>query len=220
MQAGLELHQSSGRGLLPGGLVEEIKALNHPPIPWDVALGEWLDAFFDPVETRRTFARASRRQSASPDIPLPARAPPRESAPERTFGVVLDSSGSMDRITLARALGAIRAYALSREVRGVRLVQCDAIAHDSGFIAPDDLLESVEIRGRGGTVLMPGVRMLEAAPDFPRSAPILVITDGECDILTIRREHAFLVAGDGLRLPFRPQGPIFRMRQELADKEG
>jgi hypothetical protein len=126
----------------------------------------------------------------------------------------------MDRITLARALGAIRAYALSREVHGVRLVQCDAIAHDSGFIAPDDLLEAVEIRGRGGTVLMPGVRTLEAAPDFPRSAPILVITDGACDILTIRREHAFLLAGDGLRLPFRPQGPVFRMRQELADSEG
>lgn len=213
LQAGLKLHEAAGRGYLPGGLIEEIKALDHPVIPWDVALGEWLDAFFEPVEQRRTFARASRRQEASPDIPRPARAPPIEKTPERTFGVVLDTSGSMDRVTLARALGAIRAYALSRGVRGLRLVQCDAAAHDSGFVSPDDLLETVEVRGRGGTVLMPGVRVLETALDFPRGAPILVITDGACEPLVIRREHAYL-APSGAQFKHRLQGPVFRMRKE------
>jgi predicted metal-dependent peptidase len=216
MQAGLELHQAGGRGHLPGGLIEEIKALDHPVIPWDVALGDWLDSFFEPVETRRTFARASRRQESTPDIPRPGRAPPIEKTPDRTFGVVLDSSGSMDRITLARALGAIRAYALSREVREVRLVQCDAEAHDSGYLAPDDLLEAIEICGRGGTVLMPGVRTLETAQDFPANAPILVITDGDCDRLVIRREHAFLTPSDG-RLMFPTRAPVFRMREELPE---
>jgi predicted metal-dependent peptidase len=124
--------------------------------------------------------------------------------------VVLDTSGSMDRITLARALGAIRAYALSREVRALRLVQCDAAAHDSGFVAPDDLLESFEIRGRGGTVLMPGVHLLEAAKDFPKTAPILVITDGACDALLIRRPHACLMPAHGVQ-PRGVHGPIFRM---------
>lgn len=210
LQAGLELHLSAGRGLLPAHLIEEIKALGHPPIPWDVALGEWLDAFFDPVEMRRSYARASRRQEASPDIARPGRARPLEVLPERTFGVVLDSSGSMDRITLARALGAIRSYALSREVHALRLVQCDAAAHDSGYIAPDDLLESFEVRGRGGTVLMPGIRLLETARDFPASAPILVITDGLCDLLVIRRAHAFLLPPEGEK-PRGARGPIFRM---------
>jgi predicted metal-dependent peptidase len=213
LQAGLELHQGSGRGHLPGGLIEEIKALDHPVIPWDVALGDWLDSFFEPVEQRRTFARASRRQEASPDIPRPGRAPPIEKTPDRTFGVVLDTSGSMDRVTLARGLGAIRAYALSREVRALRLVQCDAAAHDSGYVSPDDLLETVEVRGRGGTVLMPGVRILETAPDFPRGAPILVITDGACDPLVIRREHAYLTPSSG-QFKHRIQGPVFRMREE------
>lgn len=213
LQAGLELHECSGRGHLPGGLIEEIKALDHPVIPWDVALGDWLDSFFEPVEVRRTFARASRRQEASPDIARPGRAPPIENTPDRTFGVLLDSSGSMDRVTLARALGAIRAYALSREVRALRLVQCDALAHDSGYVAPDDLLDAVEIRGRGGTVLMPGVRLLETARDFPTSAPILLITDGASDALTIRREHAFLTPSHA-KFEYRTQGPIFRMREE------
>lgn len=213
LEAGLELHQESGRGYLPGGLVEEIKALSHPVIPWDVALGDWLDSFFEPLEERRTYARASRRQEASPDIPRPGRAPPIEQTPDRTFGVVLDTSGSMDRMTLARALGAIRAYALSREVRALRLIQCDAAAHDSGFVSPDDLLETVEVRGRGGTVLMPGVRALETSKDFPSSAPILVITDGACEPLTIRREHAYLTPSFG-QFKYRVQGPVFRMRDE------
>lgn len=213
LQSGLELHQSSGRGHLPGGLIEEIKALDHPVIPWDVALGDWLDSFFEPLEVRRTFARASRRQEASPDIPRPGRAKPLEKTPDRTFGVVLDTSGSMDRLTLARALGAIRAYALSRDVRALRLLQCDAAAHDSGYVSPDDLLETVEIRGRGGTVLMPGVQVLETANDFPRTAPILVITDGACEPLVIRREHAYLTPSHG-QFKHRIQGPLFRMREE------
>ncbi|HLL84929.1 MAG TPA: hypothetical protein VK420_19830, partial [Longimicrobium sp.] len=33
---GLVYHEQQGRGLLPAGLVEEIRALSQPPIPWDV----------------------------------------------------------------------------------------------------------------------------------------------------------------------------------------
>ena len=59
---GLELHLKTGdRGYLPGGLIEEIRALQQPPIPWDVKLAQWLDGFFQPIERRRTFARASRQ---------------------------------------------------------------------------------------------------------------------------------------------------------------
>jgi len=64
--------------------------------------------------------------------------------------------------------------------------------------------------GRGGTVLQPGVALLERAEDFPADAPILVITDAECDVVRIRREHAFLVPL-GARLPFTPRGPVFHM---------
>ncbi|WP_231934729.1 hypothetical protein [Micromonospora viridifaciens] len=74
----------------------------------------------------------------------------------------------------------------------------------------EEIAGRVRVRGRGGTVLQPGVRLLERADDFPADGPILVITDGECDVLRIRRDHAFLVPR-GARLPFSPRGPVFRM---------
>ncbi|MEH3148471.1 MAG: VWA-like domain-containing protein [Methylobacterium frigidaeris] len=206
---GLDLHLRQNRGLLPGDLVEEVRALQQPPIPWDVQLGRWLDAHLPPVEARRSFARASRRQSATPDIPRPVWVRPDEPASTRTFGVVLDTSGSMGRRLLAMGLGAVAAYALSRDVAGVRVVQCDAGLHDMGTVAPDALLGQVEVRGRGGTVLQPAVRMLETDEGFPRDAPILVVTDGACDVLTIRRSHAFLMP-EGARLPFATRAPMFR----------
>ena len=209
LSEGLELHRANGRGLLPAGLVEEIRALQQPPIPWDVELAQWLDRFFPPIERRRSFARAHRRQSATPDIPRPAWVVPEERRAGRTFAAVIDTSGSMDRAALGKALGAIASYAMSRDVERVRLVQCDASAHDAGYVAPETLLDRVELRGRGGTVLMPGIRAVERAEDFPDGGPILIVTDGDCDRLTVRHEHAFLLA-DGGRLPFAPRGPVFR----------
>jgi len=206
---GLDLHLTHGaRGLLPGDLVEEIRAIQQRPIPWDVRLGQWMDAYFPPLEARRSFARASRRQASTPDIPRPVWLRPEERLAARTFGVVLDTSGSMPPRLLARALGAIASYALSREVPLVRVLQCDAGVHDMGYVDPESLLGRVEVRGRGGTVLQPAVTRLEGDDRFPKDAPILVITDGGCDHLTIRRDHAFLMP-EGARLPFRSEAPRF-----------
>src|SRR5690606_36120546 len=41
----LAYHESGQRGLLPAGLVEEIRALEHPPLPWDAQLARWFDEF-------------------------------------------------------------------------------------------------------------------------------------------------------------------------------
>jgi predicted metal-dependent peptidase len=207
---GLEYHHVAGRGLLPAGLVEEIRTLDHPPLPWDAQLARWFDEHIRAPEPRRTYARASRRQAATPDIPRPGKLRPEELARELTFGVVLDTSGSMPRELLGKALGAIASYATARDVPAARVVFCDAVAYDAGYLAPSDIAGSVKIRGRGGTVLQPGVHLLERAPDFPRDGPILVITDGECDRVRVRREHAFLVPV-GARLPFMPKGPVFRV---------
>jgi predicted metal-dependent peptidase len=206
---GLDLHLGfAGRGLMPADFVEEVRALQHPPIPWDVKLGQWLDAFFPLIERRRSFARLSRRQAATPDIPRPVWMSPLELTASRTFGVVLDTSGSMSPRLLAFALGAIASYAMSREVPMVRLVQCDAWPHDIGYLEPEALLGTIEVRGRGGTVLQPGIDKLIGAADFPKDAPVLVITDGRCDELMIQREHAFLMP-QGARLPFRTAAPQF-----------
>jgi predicted metal-dependent peptidase len=207
---GLELHRSGGRGLLPSGLVEEIRALAQPPIPWDVALAHWFDRFFAPIETRRSYARPSRRQSATPAIPRPRTVPVQGALDGRTFGVVLDTSGSMDRRLLGQALGAIASYAVAHDVPAVRVVFCDAAAYDAGYLQPDAIAGRVRVRGRGGTVLQPGVDLLERAEDFPSDGPILVITDAWCDHVRPRRAHAYLVP-PGARLPFVPKGPVFRM---------
>jgi predicted metal-dependent peptidase len=207
---GLLSHQERCRGFLPAGLVEEIQALSQPPIPWDVELAQWFDHHFPPRERRRSYARPSRRQAATPDIPRPRLVPVEDDA-LRTFAVVLDTSGSMDRQILGKALGTIASYSIAREVEAVRLVFCDAAPYDEGYVRPEDIAGRVRIKGRGGTVLQPGLDLLEEARDFPKTGPLLIITDGMCDVLRVRREHAFLIpAGGGL--PFPPKGPVFRVR--------
>ena len=127
----------------------------------------------------------------------------------RTFGVILDTSGSMDRRLLGKALGAIASYAVTRDVQAVRVVFCDAEAHDNGWMHPFDIAGRVRVRGRGGTILQPGVDLLQDAPDFPKDGPILVITDAWIDRVRIKREHAYLIPA-GAVLPFPARGPVFR----------
>lgn len=69
---GLDLHQQQERGFLPGGLVEEIRALSHPPLPWDARLARWFDEFVPRPEPLRSYARPSRRQAATPASPARA----------------------------------------------------------------------------------------------------------------------------------------------------
>ncbi|MFF2848938.1 hypothetical protein ACFVT5_21820 [Streptomyces sp. NPDC058001] len=208
---GFDLHDRQERGLLPAGLVEEIRALSHPPLPWDARLARWFDEFVPrPVPVRR-YARPARRQAATPDIPRAGRHFPPEEIARCTFGVVLDTSASMGSTLLGKALGAIASYAAARDVPAARVVFCDAAPHDAGYVPVEDIAGRVRVRGRGGTVLQPAIDLLRRADDFPAAAPVLVITDGWCDVLRIRREHAYLVP-QGASLPFTPQGPVFRVR--------
>ena len=212
LSQGLAYHESEGRGLLPAGLVQEIRALEMPVVPWDVELAHWFDAHFAPIEKRRSYARLSRRQSSAPDIVMPALVTPEEARYSRTFGVVLDTSGSMPRELLGKALGTIASYAIAHEVAAVRVVFCDASAYDEGWMRPEDIAGSVKIRGRGGTILQPAVDLLESAPDFPSSGPILILTDAQCEPdLIVHRDHAF-VTPINARFPFRPRGPVFEVR--------
>ncbi len=211
---GLDRYVCSGqRGLLPAGLIEEIRSLSQPPIPWDVRLAQWFDERFPPPELHRSYARPSRRQAATPDIPRPsALKQSEEERRSRVFGVVLDTSGSMEPKLLGKALGAIASYAMAREVAAVRLICCDAQAYDSGWVEPERLLDRFGLRGRGGTVLQPGLdclRDLARRAEFPRQGPVLVITDGYCEEqIDTAMDHAYLLP-EGRRLPFRAHGEIF-----------
>lgn len=209
--AGYAYHLREGRGHLPAGLVAEIRVLEQPPLPWDAKLARWFDEYVPSPQRARSYARPSRRQASTPDIPRPGWRWPDDLVSRCTFGVVLDTSGSMNHELLGKALGAIASYAAARDVPAARVVFCDAHPYDAGYLPVEQIAGRVRVRGRGGTVLQPGIQLLEAAADFPDTAPILVITDGYCDIVRIRREHAFLVP-DAARLPFTPRGPVFRLR--------
>ncbi|MFD7096713.1 vWA domain-containing protein [Streptomyces xanthophaeus] len=207
---GFDLHAYGERGLLPAGLVQEIRALAHPPVPWDARLARWFDEYVPRPVAVRSYARPARRQASTPDIPRAGRYFPPEETARCTFGVVLDTSGSMPAALLGKALGAIASYAQARDVPAARVVFCDAAPYDAGYLPPTEIAGRVKVRGRGGTVLQPGIDLLQRAEDFPPGAPVLVITDGWCDTLRIRREHAYLVP-QGASLPFTPKGPVFRL---------
>lgn len=209
LSTGLAYHDSA-RGTLPAGLVEEIRALDHPPLAWDAQLARWFEEHVPAVEKTRTYARASRRQSGTPDIPRPGWIRPVHLDRLPTYGVVLDTSGSMDRELLGKALGAIASYSRARDVPAARVVYCDAAAYDAGYVPVDDIAGRIQVRGRGGTVLQPGVDLLERADDFPAEGPILLITDGQCDVVRVRREHAWLIPRSA-SLPFTARGPVFRV---------
>jgi hypothetical protein len=81
----------------------------------------------------------------------------------------------------------------------------------------DEVADKVAIRGRGGTVLQPGIDKLLRADDFPADGPVLVVTDTWCeDRLSIPREHAYLIPF-GRRLPFPPRGLVFTMPPSRAE---
>lgn len=207
---GSVLPRQSEQGLLPAGLVEEIRALDQPPLP----LGR----------PARAVVRGVRAGPGAAPFLRPAVAPSVGHARHPATGLATPGDrGSALHIRrggghlrldgpplLGQALGAIASYATARDVPRARVVFCDAAAYDAGYVPVEDIAGRVKVRGRGGTVLQPGIALLEGADDFPADAPILVITDAECDVLRIRREHAFLVP-EGARLPFAPRGPVFRM---------
>jgi predicted metal-dependent peptidase len=130
---------------------------------------------------------------------------------QRTFAVILDTSGSMDRLLLAKALGTIASYSIARDVEWIRVIFCDAAAYDQGYLECESLLKEVKVRGRGGTVLQPAINQLVKAEDFPKDGPVLIITDGACDRLTIPFPHAFLLP-QGRSLPFAPKGKVFKIK--------
>ena len=210
---GLEFHQGTGRDTLPAGLIEEIRALAVPPVPWDVALARWIQEFFPLPEKKRSYARVSRRQGSTPDIPRPSYIENEEYRNSRTFGVIIDTSSSMSSKMIGLALGAIASYAVARGVARVRVIFCDACAYDAGYMSPEEIAGNVKVEGRGGTVIQSGIDLLESVKDFPKDGPILIITDGEIENnLRVHRKHAFLIP-KGKNLPFKAKGEVFRFEE-------
>lgn len=92
--------------------------------------------------------------------------------------MVVDTSGSMSPELLGMALGSIASYGAAREVPLVRVIFCDARAYDAGHLAPEEIAGRVQVKGRGGTILQPGIDLLEQAKDFPNNVRSLLSRTG------------------------------------------
>ena len=161
------------------------------------------------IDKHHSYARASRRQSSTPDIIRPGYTIREDNLQNRTFGVGIDTSGFVSDRQIALALGAVASYAVNRDVRMARVVFCDARAYDAGYLETEQIAGRIEITRRGGTVLQPAVTLLEKARDFPANGSILIITDGKIEErLYVHRKHAYLLP-KGKNLPFSPKGSVF-----------
>ncbi|MEN8237527.1 MAG: hypothetical protein ABFQ95_08360 [Pseudomonadota bacterium] len=163
------------------------------PTRWDVQLAHWFDTHFLPIERHRTYARPGRRQAAMGKIPCPSFRYSYEDLQSRTFGLVLDTWPSMDRDLLAEAFDVLMMQSIAHDIPQIRLIFCDKTTYDEGYVLPEHLREHTNIKGLKHPPLQPGIDLLESAYDFPRHSPILLVTDGACDRLNVRREHAFIV---------------------------
>ena len=74
--------------------------------------------------------------------------------------ISIDTSGSMSPHELSKAIGLILGYCRARDVKKVKIVQWDAEIHEIRDYKAT--IKKLEIKGRGGTKLMPFLRWLEA----------------------------------------------------------
>ena len=214
---GYQIHTESGKGTLPFALLDEMRALENPPLPWDVQLGRWFDEHIPPIERIRTYGRPSRRQSSTPDIARPRYVwPELENIVKGTFGLIVDTSGNLDRTYAALALGAITTYALSRSIPSVRLVLSGMELIDAGPVPCDELVGAFKLAARGNSTIQPGIELLDAARDFAEDAPLLILTAVPCDRVKTHRTHAYLIPEDG-RLTYASTAPLIEIIAENID---
>jgi len=138
----------------------------HYKTPWEAALQRWFDAV---APGDRTWARPSRRGAYRTDVVLPGRK--REGW---ILHLVLDTSGSMYN-NLSKALAAIAQFCANNNVDTVRVIQADATVQKEEFVTPEDLENSFQIVGLGGTDFDSTFAYLSEDPDIES---VVILSDG------------------------------------------
>lgn len=217
---GYQLHTEAGRGTLPHTLLDELRALEHPPLPWDVQLARWFDENVPPLERVRTYGRPSRRQSSTPNIARPRYVwPDDETASRSSFGLVVDTSGSLAPKFISVALSAISMYALSRNIRFIRLVYSGGELHDAGLVTAEELNKPIMVTERSTPLIQAGLDVMHADRNFEQDAPVLLLTGMPVDRIKTLRNHAFLVK-EGARLPYRTAAPMMEVPERVDAQFG
>jgi predicted metal-dependent peptidase len=163
--AALEEEVASGGktfGEIPAWIEELVAATIEPPPDWSATLQRSISML---VRSDRSFLRPSRRTSAlaGPDGEWPdlVAMPGRRVVPAGKLVSVIDTSSSVDAVTLARFLGALAAVATAEGFDEIRLLQADAeVTRDETLFAAELLFQKVAIVGRGGTSFAPALLAL------------------------------------------------------------
>jgi len=160
------------RGSVPGGWERWARATLAPVVDWRRELTSLTRRVTASVAGARdySYARPSRRASATPAVVLPALRQPR---PPRA-ALVVDTSGSVTEEMLARVHAETAAILRRSRGTGVQVIACDAAASRARLVRR---VQDVVLVGGGGTDLRVGVTA--AAALRPAVDLVIVATDGD-----------------------------------------
>jgi predicted metal-dependent peptidase len=167
-------------GDLPGWIEETIRVVIEPPPSWTVLLQRSVASL---TRTERTWLRPSRRMSALAAAdgfwPELVTMPGRRVVLGGQLVAVVDTSGSIDELTLGRFIGAVASAAAAENIEQVRLMQADSeITSDEVFTPAELLTEKIAIRGRGGTNFIPALtRLIEESRRQVERFSVVYLTD-------------------------------------------
>jgi predicted metal-dependent peptidase len=156
------------RGLMPGGLVQQIeKLLKKPEINWKQLLRKFVGTI--PVPHRSTRTRLNRR--------MPERSDLSGKLPKRHVEVVvaIDTSGSMSDSDISYVLNEIFNIVKDYESK-ITIIECDATI--GKVYSPRNMSEvQTKVSGRGGTLFTPVIDYINKEGKFGK-AVLIYFTDG------------------------------------------
>ena len=173
-QVARAVREQAARGTVPAGWRRWADRTLDPQVDWREELRSVVRRTAATVAGLRdsSYSRPSRRSSAVPGVVLPAMRQPRPPA----VRVVVDTSGSMDEVMLARCLAEIGAICdrVARSRGSVEVIACDASAAQVQAVRS---AAAVTLVGGGGTDLRVGLEA--AAQRRPPADLVVVLTDGQ-----------------------------------------
>jgi predicted metal-dependent peptidase len=163
----------TARGTLPGEWDRWVSRVLEPVVDWRQVLHAAVrrGIGWAAGQTDYSYARPSRRQSASPQVVLPSMR-----RPVPRVAVVVDTSGSVDDGLLAQALGEVDGVLRSLAVGdgNVTVLAVDAAVQAVSTVRA---ARDVRLAGGGGTDMELGIQA--ALETRPRPDLVVLLTDGE-----------------------------------------
>lgn len=146
------------QGKLPASLRRSILDATRPTVDWRSILRRFVQ---DTCKADYTWTRPNRRYLAS-GLYLPSL----HSEQCGRIAVAVDTSGSIDDVTLAQFASEIRSIVAEVRPSETLVVYCDAAVNHTDTYGPDDYLELSSAHGGGGTDFTPVFEHLHTSDDM------------------------------------------------------